>query len=339
MLNETDVQKHLVEFYRKRTGIAPVISEVRYLPGGWETDVYAFNTQSLADAVHGALVLRLFPGNDGPEKSWREFGGMQRLFSAGYPVPQVFDHCPREESPFELPFFTMERIAGESLGEHLESAAPDRHSVLMRRFVEQFAALHALDWRSHFPDVTAPDLPFGAIDRYLAEIRAGIEQFQLQDAQPLLDWFEAGREKAGCSRFSVTHNDFHPWNVLVGADDKLTVIDWANIVISDPRLDLAWTLVLLRAHVGQNVAEETERLYREVSAMPVEALDYFLALQALRRLGSVVVSIMVGAEQMGMRPGAEDMMRRQLPEMRVVYELLCNLTGLRAASIESVLAG
>jgi len=51
----------------------------------------------------------------------------------------------------------------------------------------------------------------------------------------------------------------------------------------------------------------------------------------------VIVSINYGAEQLGMRPGAEDIMRKQAPALARVYDLLLKRTGLPIQEVEAFL--
>ncbi|MGB3699744.1 MAG: hypothetical protein WA997_00610 [Anaerolineales bacterium] len=53
-----------------------------------------------------------------------------------------------------------------------------------------------------------------------------------------------------------------------------------------------------------------------------------------RRLNSIAVSITAGAEQMGMRPGAEQRIKSQIEPAREVYKLLLDLTEIRLPIIE-----
>ena len=47
-----------------------------------------------------------------------------------------------------------------------------------------------------------------------------------------------------------------------------------------------------------------------------------------------MVSLTAGAEQIGMRPGAEERMKSQIEPARKVYEQLQNLNGIRLPAVE-----
>ena len=45
---------------------------------------------------------------------------------------------------------------------------------------------------------------------------------------------------------SILHMDFHPLNVMANGRDITGVLDWANVALGDPRVDLARTVTILR---------------------------------------------------------------------------------------------
>ena len=67
-------------------------------------------------------------------------------------------------------------------------------------------------------------------------------------------------------------------------------------------------------------------------------MDFFDAFACGRRLLSVVGSIKAGAGALGMRPGAEEVMRQQVEPLRRVAARLQTVTGLNLVDIESLLA-
>ncbi len=52
------------------------------------------------------------------------------------------------------------------------------------------------------------------------------------------------RARAG-HRQQLLHLDYHPLNVLIGANEVTAVLDWANASVGDPRADLARTYTIL----------------------------------------------------------------------------------------------
>ncbi len=321
-----------------------VVHDLVSISVGWESDVYAFDLEwgPAAARRRQALVLRIYPGADACTKSGREFHGMQRLHAAGYPVPRVLA-LERDASPFGKPFVIMERVAGESLWPHLFRSAEPRQSRLLDLFCALFVRLHRLDWRPFAVaeppgHASYPDNPYAFVDGWLALVRATTARFSLADADVLLDWLAARRDRVPCRRPAPVHWDFHPANVLLAADGSATVIDWTQIELSDPRFDLAWTLVLVGAAEGWSWRERILAGYTRLAGAAPEELDWFEAAACGKRLFSVAVSLTAGPEALGMRPEAVAMMRRQFPVLRNVYQLLTRRTSLRLPGIERLLA-
>ena len=231
----------------------PTVSDLASISVGWESDVYAFDLASgPPDARQSeALVLRVYPGADAYAKSGREFRGMQQLFAAGYPVPRVLA-LERDASPIGKPFVIMERVEGKMMWEPLFRSPEPQQSARFALFCDLLVRLHRLDWRPFVADPTAVEQagPYAFADEWLAQAHRSLAQFHMPDTDALLAWLEARRNRVPCARPAPVHLDFHPANLLLRADGSAAVIDWTQIQVSDPRFDLAWTLILVGAAEG-----------------------------------------------------------------------------------------
>jgi aminoglycoside phosphotransferase (APT) family kinase protein len=317
------------------------VSDLASLSVGWESDVYAFDLASgPPDArQREALVLRVYPGADAHTKSAREFHGMRQLFAAGYPVPRVLA-LERDASPFGKPFVIMERVAGEMMWSPLFRSPEPRQSALLGLLCELFVRLHRLDWRPFVADPAAVERagPYAFVDGWLAEARSILGQFGVPDAAAMLDWLEVRRDRVPCVQPAPVHLDYHPNNILLGRDGSAHVIDWTQIQVSDPRFDLAWTLMLVGAAEGWPWRDRILAEYERLAGASIEALDWFEVAACGKRLFSVVVSHTAGPEALGMRPEAVELMRQQFGALRNVYQLFVARTGLRLSEVERLLA-
>lgn len=344
-MNE-EIEGALQDYYNKNAAAQPgkgdaKIENVTALNVGWESIIYAF------DLVYGPqfdrqpekLILRIYPGEDATAKSIREFKGMQRLFRLGYPVPMVHT-LEQDKSPFGKPFMLMESIEGEILWPILDRSTPDDSAALLTRFCELFVQLHALDWHEFVPrqDQPAARNPYHFVDHYLSWLRSFFESFpELQVFIPTVLWLDAQREKVPCVRPKPVHWDFHPGNLILQPDGAMKVIDWTQIQVSDPRFDLGWTLLLAGAYSGNEARGFILMEYERLSGGKVENLAFFEVANAIKRLGSVMISLSAGAEKMGMRPDAIATMRRDFPTLRWVYNLMIERTGIEVPEIERFL--
>ncbi len=309
---------------------------------GWESDVYSFTVTwgPPSQRIREELILRIYPGNDAYEKSQKEYNALALLRSVDYPVPRI-DKLERDASPFGKPFLIMERISGRPMWHMMFHSAPWTRKKLMRLFCGLFVRLHTTDWRSHVPDPLKYE-PGG--DTSLVGRQLGLWESYIE---PMLDkiggfttnweWLLAHQDNVVSRRASLVHWDFHPENMLLKKDGTAVVIDWTGFDLSDYRFDLAWTLLLISSNEHPRWRIPLLREYEHLAGHVVEDLEFFDVAACVRRLLSVILSVNYGAEQLGMRPGAENIMRRQAPSMARVYDLLLQRTGLPIPEVETFL--
>lgn len=312
------------------------------ISSGWESDVYAFDLRS--DAQQGsepeALVLRVYPGVDALEKSEREFKALRRLHRTGYPVPEVL-LLVQAPSPFGRPFLIMERAPGHGMWHETFNGPEARQRARFQLFCQLFVALHRIDWRRLVDkgDISFESDPYVFVDRFLALFRTYIERFQQPGYEPVLAWLAARRDAVPCDRPTGIHWDFHPENILLAEDGSVTVIDWTGFEVSDPRFDLAWTMTLVGSQEGEGVRRRILEAYASIAGHQIEEIAFFEVVAAARRLASVTISLAAGAEQLGMRQGAETMMLRHRGPLSKVYARLQTLTGIRVPEVDQLLQG
>ena len=335
------LEKFLAESFPRWQDIK--LGDVSNITSGWESDVYAF------DVEHGLpgsrdranLILRVFPGDSAEAKAAHEYKSMRLLRDARYPVPRLF-HLELGDTPIGRPFILMARIDGQVMWHMLDRAPDEERESLIDRFCELQAKLHSLDWHD-FHDVGSAtagweDDPYFFIDGWLRQARELLEATPDIGLQPAIEWLAARRDDLTCSLPSPIHMDFHPANILVRPDGFALVIDWTGFEISDPRFDLAWSLLLIHAYSGEEVRDSVFAGYEREMGKTVEHLDAFEVFACVRRLYTILVSLAGGAASMGMRPEAADTIREQIEPARRVYELLVERTGIPLPLVEAALA-
>lgn len=229
----------------------------REVPAGFER----MNSGLEADAfmIHIAgerFVLKVWPPNSGPDLAL-QYKLLEALFRQGTavskPIARGTDERNRQVLLTEYGGVPVRRLNQEKLARmaeilieiHGRSPAIEKEIPLPRR---EFAA-HFFPGINDHPD--------------------------LKDA--LVRLLEAAPDKQQC----LIHGDYHMENILE-LGDRLTVIDWTNIQLGDPRYDMAWSTVLMRIYAGRKHGScyRSELLAR--SRISVEELEAFEAIACLR---------------------------------------------------------
>jgi aminoglycoside phosphotransferase (APT) family kinase protein len=329
-----------MQTYYDRISPGARISQVTSINAGWESDVYTFiiETGSQTAPLRQELVLRIYQGGSGYSKAATEFNGMHWLHQAGYPVPEVL-LIEREASPLGQPFMVMEKVDGRVLWSFMFSQPAPIRQKLISLFCGLLARLHSLDWRSFIPNEKLAEMqqPFFFIDREMERWRYYANQSSDTGFHHIIKWVEQHRSQMGCTHPAIVHLDLHPGNVLIRPDGSPEVIDWTQVEVSDPRFDLAWALLLIDTHEGAQWRPVFQAEYERLLGMPVEHLELFDVVACAKRLFSVYLSMVSGPETLGMRPGAEVIMKQQFPAIRRVYALLQDRSGLAIPEIEQML--
>ncbi len=332
------LQRYYAELYPRR--LAPTIDQLEIITTGWESDLVRFvATYGTPTArQQEQLILRMLSGASAATKAKHEAQSIATLRQLGYPVPHVYDWGERD-APFGKSFLLMDSIAGADMLPLLEAADPPRAAQLLQSFCHLFWRLHQLPWQPFVLETQNGYLadPFYFIDRWLQRFTRRAATTDAVDFRPIFGWVEAERERAACPAPAPTHNDYHPNNVLVRADDSCVVIDWTSFAITDPRFDLGWTLLLAQAHIGPELRATILQGYLAARGEPVVALEIFEVTAAVRRLLDLVVAVGPGAEAAGMRASAVEQMRGHGDMFQRVYEQLHAITNKRLPAMESLL--
>lgn len=315
------------------------LSNLTRIGNGWETDVFTLMLSYDLDRQRCCeqLVLRIYPGSDGVDKSAKEFEAMRQLREMGYPVPQVF---VLEETGATLgrPFMLMEKINGQLLGATFDKAPLEKKQELLSLFCSLFVQLHGLDYRPFLENGVTIAAPQVYIMQRLDWLSGWVRSLLSDEFDPILNWLRDRGAQIQWERLSLIHLDYHGGNILLRDDGAPFVIDWGQAEVADYRFDLAWTLLLSSGYGNPQAREAILGEYERVAGRKVEDIGYFDAWAATRRLFSIVASVRGGAEKLGMRPGAEQVMLRNTKHIRLLYSIMQERTGVSLPKIQEWLA-
>jgi aminoglycoside phosphotransferase (APT) family kinase protein len=236
------------------------------------------------------------------------------------------------------PFSIMERLEGTTLWPVLAGAPPCQARHLLDRFGSLLARLHQLDWRPFTEHAALYEAnPTAILDELLASSRWLYRQFDVGGFLAIVDWLQTHASDVAVQP-AVVHQDFHANNVFLCNDDRLAVIDWTQIAVSDCRTDLSWTLMIMGDHGRPEWGERILQAYGRAAACPPDDLTYFSVIAFAKLLASRVICLKAGPEQLGLHPGTADATRAELPILRKLSQRVRDITGITIPEVESALS-
>lgn len=295
------------------------LTSFRKLTAGWESEIFVFTVAESPFVNPG--VLRLYTD---PMTARREPVVLRTMDDLGYPVPAVWGGTA-DPGPLGAPFLVIDYVDGGVMDELF--ADPSTRAGAEDRFGELLARLHRLP-----PEPLVERL--GSSPPIRGRL-AGWRRAAPPGFVPVVEWlFDRSRRLVALTP-SVLHRDFHPHNVVVGADGSERVIDWGHAEVGDRRLDLAWTLLLFASFDGPEAADAILAAYRAHSDVALPDLEFFDALAATLRLHHFVESVTGAAG--GMRAEAVEEMATMPDVYRSVHDRLEDRTGIRLAVVDRLL--
>ncbi len=334
-----EIQQHFLTLYQREF---PQREQVRILDytsisTGWESDLFSVQLDYEEAALKRSeeVILKLYHGDSGTLKAEREFYSLRQLALRHYPVPGAL-FAALEESPFGRACVVMEKIQGRTVAEVFDASSKEKQRELVTQCCQLYVDLHKLDWKSFVPDPAryqANDL----VSSRLAEGRTIVNQWLPGVFDPALDWLYQRSEEVVCRHASVLHGDFHINNLLLRDDGVMFVIDWTAMDVSDYRFDLAWTLLLLGTLYSTDLRDAVLEKYEQLAGHAIEHMEFFDVFSCLRRLFDITVSLNSGAVTRGMKPGAEEQMRKNTNHMQLVYAQFQERTGCSLPEIEKLI--
>jgi len=176
----------------------------------------------------------------------REFEVLSKLSAVYQPAPMPILLCD-DDSVIGSEFYLMERRRGLIIRGRSPEAlqqSPGLQRAVCERFVQNLAALHALDYQAAGlgelgrPEGYCRRQVEGWTKRYLAA-----KTHEWRELESSIAWLNENIPAE--SGASLVHNDYKFDNIMLDAGDltKITaVLDWEMVTVGDPLMDLGTTL-------------------------------------------------------------------------------------------------
>ena len=236
-----DVRRALREYLAQRGDLpaARLVAAPAPIGNGLDSFIYGFRLDGETSDTRWLtpLVLRLQRKPEYAAKARREADIQSFIAAAGYPTPALLA-VEDASNALGLPFAIMERAGTTMLARMMSN--PLRAPALLARLGEIHARLHRLPPEAWRLDESSASATLPRLER----TRRGVEQLGLTRLEDRLTWLEHNAAAVLPETAAITHNDFHPLNVLVTGDAQLSVIDWSDAALADRHFDVARTLTL-----------------------------------------------------------------------------------------------
>jgi aminoglycoside phosphotransferase (APT) family kinase protein len=285
------------------------VTYLEQIEGGWSRHSYAARVDHGGDAGEQAYIVRARPrGSTLDTDLGAEFRTFELVAGAPIPTPDVRGFEPSEDTPFDGPFFVMDRLDGHAVNvwRRRDRVALQEDWEGERGIAADLAdhlAIHRID-----PAPAAGAIPvrdFAAtVDHW-----HGVYRASRLVADPVVEEAYAWvRSRApdpvpAC----LVHGDYRIGNCLIDAGRVSGILDWELSFIGDPRFDLGY--MALDYHAGKFTSPGSPLLnatadrawfherYAAASGQPVdqEAVRTFTAMGALMLFAIMTTGIGVYA--------------------------------------------
>jgi aminoglycoside phosphotransferase (APT) family kinase protein len=332
-----EIANLLARRFPKRSQIR--ITDLAEISHGWETDVFAINSQFNVDGENHRedFILRAFQGMDAAFRTKREAEVVMKARELDIPVPRI-EFYITENSPIRSPFILMEKVDGRLFNDALADASSERFVHLTDQMASVLVRIHKLPVAEFSGPLTknAGDIE-NYLPRQISQLQSTITKHGLRGFNPLIHRL---REESPEVRFqgeSLLHNDYHPQNIFLREDDDLAVFDWSFADLGDHRLDLAWTVLLFGLMTEFRHRELLLQAYEAHAGLAVKDFEFFEVLKFTARMVTLV-SWLTGSVPIPVAKITPEAMRGAYKvHITNVYERLNELTSVHIPDVESLL--
>lgn len=309
-----------------------VIENLQVPSGGFSNETWLLDLVWTRNGVRELkpLVVRLQPRGPGtfPEYDLSlQYRCMSQLAGTDVPVPALLCYCG-ENSPFEVPFYLMERIDGvaplENPPYHMEGwlkeMSPAQQGEVWQQCVDTVAAVNRVDWRERgFAFLDRPErgaTPLAQMLHYYRNYLGWVEG-RRQTTYPVLRkalaWVEAHQPQD--EPVALCWGDAKVGNMMFRGTRCVAALDWEMPYLGNPVSDLSWLLMLdtaLSTAIGIPrlpgfwERQATVERWCQQTGFSAERLPYYEFLSAFK-FAAIMASITTNLVTHGVMPKETDM--------------------------------
>ena len=285
-LDEADLRARAVEVLAEASPEGE-LGDIVPLQGGMSSLTF-WATWTASPSATGKVVFKVAPAGLAPTKNrdvLRQARVQQALQGTGVPAPAVL--ARHEGTPPEIPpFYVMSFEEGDCIepSGSDENVPADEVRARELQAAQILGRLHSLDpnelGMGDEPEVT----PEQELERWSSSFEASDDDLKAGHAA-VLDRLAEGIPAQ--SKSTLIHGDFRLGNTLSHGNEVVSVIDWEIWARSDPRVDLAWFLLMANPDselgrgspaAGMPSNDELLRVYEQHRGVEVSDMPWFEAL-------------------------------------------------------------
>ncbi len=227
------------------------------------------------------LLIRCFDGGRAIEEANTEAAALRDLYRTGYPTPELYLLL---EQDLGAPCIVMQYIAGEPLDQVLQ-AHPEKMAIWLDKAASLLLRLHGLPWSEVTVDFTPNLTPLEFAERQVGWWAGRARACHAESTTDGFQWLRGNlyraRQAAGQS---LVHRNFQPNNLLAQDDTIRGIVDWDELTVADPAVDVAWTRLILSIVVGAEAGDIFVDAYCRRTPEVAETIGFWEVFSACKYL-------------------------------------------------------
>ncbi len=261
------------------------------------------------DSAAMPIVIRFFHGPRAIEDADAEAAALRELGRTGYPVPELF-LLNDDDSIDGAPLIVMQELPGQTLTQ-AALANPERIPQWLDRASDLLLRLHGVNWQNGYAALKPVLPPLDFAERQVRWWARQASTVAAGDLDEGFGWLRAHLYRTrSATNQALLHRDFHPDNILVIGDRISGVVDWGELTIGDPALDVGWSRLVLTTEANADLGDRFAEAYMRRNPSVGATLPFWEVFGAVKRLTTIAMIKANKSERLAMWADAPDLVRQ-----------------------------